>query len=55
MLPSLIETLAGSDEADLADALYQLASMMDTLYGADVEALCELLRISGSVNRISSL
>ena len=55
MLPSIVATLSAHDEEAVSNALGQLASLMDTLYGEHAEAFCEYLRVSGAVEHCCDL
>ena len=52
VLPGLIDGLRSGVASEMADVLMQLAQILDTVFDEDAEALCEYLRVSGSISQI---
>ena len=55
MIRLLVERLKHRSDDDKADALMELAQVLDATFGEDAEALCEYLRVSGGVSIVSGL
>ena len=53
LVPAIAEQLKSDNDLEVLHALSELAQLVDTYFGADAEALCDFLRVSGCIAPIA--